>query len=121
MDPAEAVATYGAAWNEPDASRRSELLERVWADGGTYLDPLGRADGRDALAAHIAGFQETMPGHTIDMVSGVDVHDDAFRFAWEMRNADGVALEGMDYGELGPDGRITRIVGFFGPFPDLGA
>jgi len=121
VDPVEAVAAYGAAWNEPDATRRAELLDTSWATDGTYLDPMGRADGRDALAAHIAGFQSTMPGHTIETVSGVDAHDGTFRFAWEMRNADGVALEGMDYGEFDDDGRISRIVGFFGPFPEMSA
>ena len=82
------------------AGKRTALLDQAWADEGVYLDPTGRAEGRDALAAHIAGFQSMMPGHTIDMTSGVDAHDGAFRFAWVMRNADGVALEGMDYGEL---------------------
>jgi hypothetical protein len=29
-----------------------------------------------------------------------------------------MALDGMDFGELGDDpGRLKRIVGFFGPFP----
>ncbi len=120
MDPTEAVVTYGAAWNEPDDAKRAALLERAWTDDGVYLDPTGSAEGRDALVTHIGGFQTTMPGHTIDMTSGVDEHDRVFRFAWVMRNAGGDVLEGMDYGELADDGRISRIVGFFGPFPDAG-
>ncbi|HEY8739929.1 MAG TPA: hypothetical protein VIN56_05010 [Candidatus Dormibacteraeota bacterium] len=28
-----------------------------------------------------------------------------------------VTLEGFDVGELGDDGRLTKITGFFGPFP----
>jgi SnoaL-like domain len=121
MDAAEAVDTYGASWNEPDAQRRAALLEQAWADDGVYLDPTARAEGREALVEHIGGFQVAMPGHTIDMTSGVDVHGDVFRFAWVMRTADGDVLEGMDYGELADDGRISRIVGFFGPFPDASA
>lgn len=119
MDVAQTVATYGAAWNERDADARAALLEAAWSLDGTYQDPTGRADGRDALVAHIGGFQQTMPGHTIDQESGVDVYGNVFRFAWSMRNADGVVLEGFDYGELDADGRIARIVGFFGPFPPL--
>jgi hypothetical protein len=57
------------------------------------------------------------PGHTIEPTSGVDAHAHVFRFRWELRNADGVALEGMDYGDLAEDGRIAHIVGFFGPWP----
>jgi hypothetical protein len=30
-------------------------------------------------------------------------------------------MEGFDVGELGPDGRLRRIVGFFGPFPPIEA
>jgi hypothetical protein len=117
MDTAETVGAYGAAWNEPDEEKRRTLLARSWSDGGVYMDPTGRAEGRDALVAHIGGFQTMMPGHTIDSTSGVDVHGNVFRFAWTMRNGNDVVLEGMDFGELADDGRINRIVGFFGPFP----
>jgi hypothetical protein len=119
VDIGEIVATYGASWNETDAAKRTELLERSWADDGIYQDPQGTAHGRAALVAHIGGFQAMMPGHTIDQASGVDTHDGGFRFAWVMHNGDEIALEGIDFGEVAPDGRIQRIVGFFGPFPPL--
>jgi hypothetical protein len=119
MDAAEAVNTYGATWNEPGEEKRRELLDRSWSDDGVYMDPTARADGRDALLAHIGGFQAMMPGHTIDMTSDVDTHGNVFRFAWIMRNGNETVLEGMDYGELADDGRIRRIVGFFGPFPQI--
>jgi hypothetical protein len=119
MDVAETVATYGAAWNERDVDRRRALLAQVWADDGVYLDPTGRVEGVEGLVEHISGFQGMFPGHTIDMTSGVDAHAHVFRFRWEMRHADVVALEGMDYGDLADDGRIAHIVGFFGPWPDL--
>jgi hypothetical protein len=117
MSTEEIVAAYGAAWNETDEARRLALLDRSWADDGTYCDPTAVVSGRAALAAHIAGFHQRMPGHTIDLTSGVDEHDDMFRFAWAMRKDGETALEGVDFGELAPDGRIRRIVGFFGPFP----
>jgi hypothetical protein len=119
MDADEIIAAYGAAWNEPDEAQRAGLLERAWADDGVYQDPTATAQGRAALLAHVSGFQATFPGHTIEQTSGVDVTDAGARFAWEMRNGDEVALEGLDFVEFGPDGRIRRIVGFFGPLPPL--
>jgi SnoaL-like domain len=119
MDTREIVTTYGAAWNEPDDAKRAALLDKAWADDGIYNDPTATAFGRDALVAHIGGFHAVMPGHTIDLVSGVDAQGGFFRFAWVMRKGDQIALEGIDFGELAPDGRIHRIVGFFGPFPTL--
>jgi hypothetical protein len=120
MEPAQIVATYGEAWNELDEAKRASLLAEAWADKGVYEDPMGRAEGRDALVAHIGGFQQQMPGHRIDMTSGVDSYGSLFRFAWVMRDATGtIALEGMDFGEFADDGRIARITGFFGPFPPM--
>ncbi len=119
MDTSEIVATYGAAWNEPDQAKRTVLLEASWADDGVYQDPSGTANGRAALVAHIGGFHATYPGHTIEQASGVDITDAGLRWAWVMRNGDEIALEGMDFAELAPDGRIKRIAGFFGPLPPL--
>ena len=120
MGPSEAVATYGAAWAETDEAARRKLLEQAWSEVGTYLDPMGRADGREALVAHIGGFHQMMPGHRIESTSGVDEHDSYFRFAWRMLDPDGaVAMEGVDFGALDGDGKIASIVGFFGPWPEL--
>lgn len=119
MDTDEIVTAYGAAWNETDDAKRTALLEKSWADEGIYNDPTATAYGRDALIAHIGGFHAAMPGHTIDLTSGVDTYNGVFRFAWVMRKGDEIAIEGVDFGELAPDGRIQRIVGFFGPFPAL--
>ena len=118
-DVPEVVRLYGAAWAERDDGRRSELLEGAWADDGVYTDPTAHVEGRSALAAHIGDFAERMPGHRIVISTGVDAHGAHLRFGWRMLAPDGAAvLEGMDYGELGPDGRLARIVGFFGPFPE---
>ena len=119
MDPSKVVGAYGAAWNEPDEGKRTALLEESWADDGVYQDPTGKAEGRAALVAHIGGFHTMFPGRSIDLASGVDVTEAGVRWAWVMRNADEVELEGVDFAELAPDGRIHRLVGFFGPLPPL--
>ena len=119
MEPADAIAAYGAAWNEHDEAARTALLERAWSEDGLYQDPSASAEGRTALVAHIGGFHAMAPGHSIELVSGIDHYGSLFRFAWEMRNGEERVLEGMDFGEFADDGRIRRITGFFGPFPDL--
>lgn len=49
---------------------------------------------------------------------GVDTHHGHLRFAWELVGPDGqVAVAGVDVGELAEDGRLRRIVGFFGDLP----
>jgi hypothetical protein len=121
MDASEVVAAYGAAWNEPDEAKRAALLEASWTDDGFYQDPSATADGRAALVTHIGGFHALFPGRTIDMASGIDSNGATLRWAWVMRNGDAIELEGVDFADLAPDGRILRIAGFFGPLLPLDA
>jgi hypothetical protein len=40
------------------------------------------------------------------------------RFLWRLVRADGTTGDiSIDIGETGPDGRLTKIIGFFGPPP----
>ncbi|KUF11664.1 nuclear transport factor 2 family protein [Pseudoponticoccus marisrubri] len=112
------IAAYGAAWREGDAARRAGLLQIAWAEDGLYQDPTGEARGRDALVAHIGGFLEAYPGATLTLTSGIDLHHDRLRFGWRMTLGDGSVLtDGIDIGRVDPDGRLTEIIGFFGPLP----
>jgi hypothetical protein len=118
MTAREIAEAYGAAWNEPDETTRRALLEKAWADDGVYIDPQSHVEGREALVQHIAAFHQSFAGASIVPTSGVDEHHGMVRFAWAMRVFDGsTIMEGVDFGELAPDGRLRRIVGFFGPPP----
>jgi hypothetical protein len=113
------IATYCAAWNEDDAVKRDRMLEPVWADDATYTDPTVHTVGRAALVAHIGTVCVRFPGSKIVMTSGIDVHHNVLRFYWKRILADGTSRpEGVDFGEVS-DGKIKRIVGFFGPLERL--
>jgi hypothetical protein len=61
------------------------------------------------------------PGARIEFMSGIDVHHDVVRFLWRLVRADGTCGDtSIDFGEVGPDGRLVKIVGFFGAPPPLG-
>jgi hypothetical protein len=110
------IDTYCAAWSDPDPERRREILGGVWADGATYTDPTVHAAGLDAVLAHIATVVERRPGARVIRTSRIDAHHDLARFAWHVVQADGSTLpEGLDLAEISADGRIRRIIGFFGP------
>ena len=119
LDLVDLIDTYAAAWNEVDPERRAELLRRCWAPEGVYTDPTALVVGLDALHAHITGFQSDMRGARIERSSGVDMHHGWLRFTWRIVAADGTELgRGFDVGEVGEDGRLLRIIGFFGDFPE---
>jgi hypothetical protein len=112
------IQTYVDAWNEPDEATRRGLLGRSWADDGTDTDPSVHVEGRDALVRYSGKFTERWPGAEIVLSSGIDQHHNMLRFAWRAVGRDGRTLrEGIDVGELADDGRLRRVVGFFGPLP----
>lgn len=117
-DVPETLKAYMGAWNEGDEAARLALLQKAWADDATYTDPQSDVAGRDGLSGLIAGFHQQMPGARIEATSGIDQHHDKVRFTWKLVGANGAAMiEGIDFGELAPDGRLQRIVGFFGAPP----
>jgi len=116
MATKETVEAYIAAWNETDEAKRRALIDKCWAENGTYTDPMADVSGRDALATLIVGFQAQMPGATIEITSGIDEHHGRIRFGWKL--ADGSQpMEGIDVGQVTADGQLASIVGFWGAAP----
>jgi len=116
------VDTYIDMWNETDVARRAELIATAWTEDGAYTDPLLEATGAAAISEMVDGVHSQLPGHRFALTSGIDSHHDHHRFGWELAAADGtVAVEGVDVAELGPDGRLVRITGFFGDLPERAA
>ena len=110
---------YIATWNEPDAATRRAAVASLWADDGTYTDPLASVTGHDAIAALIAGAREQFPGFTFRLLGPVDGHHDIGRFAWELvPDAGGESVvEGSDVAVVGGDGRIKGVFGFLDKVP----
>ena len=117
---ANVVTQYMAAWNEPDTTTRDALLEQCWNDSAVYVDPKVSLAGREALSRHIATVRAGRPGARLEFVSGIDMHHNVLRFLWRLVHADGTCGDtSIDFGEVGPDGRLVKIVGFFGAPPPL--
>jgi hypothetical protein len=118
-DVTATVDTYFAVWNEEDAGRRAELIERGWATDGRYLDPLFAASGHGEISDMVASVHQQFPGHRFHKVRGIDAHHDQVRFAWELRASTGeVAAAGLDVAELSDDGRLRQVIGFLGDLPE---
>ncbi|HVA89304.1 MAG TPA: nuclear transport factor 2 family protein [Chloroflexota bacterium] len=117
MTTREVVELYIGAWNARDEGERRTLLEQCWTDDGTYTDPQSDERGREQLSAHIEGLHGRMPGARFEVMAGPDHHHRYVRFIWRLTSAGAPPLEGMDVGELAPDGRLQSIVGFFSALP----
>lgn len=113
-DYSDLIDTYLAAYCEPDASRRRELITSAFHPDAVLADPPFIATGHAELDAAFAGLLEQFPDHRFDRTSAVDGHHDTVRYGWALRSPGGeVAVSGMDVADIN-DGKITRVTGFFG-------
>jgi ketosteroid isomerase-like protein len=109
------IDAYCAAWNEGDPAARTAQLSVVLIETGRYTDPRADTVGAAALSAHIETVRAARPGARVRRATVVDQHHDLARFGFHVVSADGAELlNGLDVLELTSDGRIARIIGFFG-------
>jgi SnoaL-like domain len=112
------IDAYLEGLTQTDAARRAELIRTAWADDGRFVDPLFDVQGHAALDELAQGVIAQYPGHTFRRTSGVDAHHNLARYTFEFVAPDGaIVITGTDVGELGDDGRLRAITGFFGDVP----
>lgn len=115
-----AIEQYVAAWNQASRPQRLLILDECWAEDGTYVDRHTSVpvEGLVNLSAYIERVRQDHPAHQFELVGLPDEHHGYFRFQWTFRSPNGrPSMSGMDFGELGPDGRIDRVVRFRGIVP----
>jgi len=117
----ELVRRYFAAWNESDPDIRHASVQALWADEGSYVDPLAEVSGHDEISALIGMVQQQAPGHVFQLLDGVDAHHNLTRFSWELVPADGgeAVAEGSDVAVTQDDGRIASVLGFLDRAPAM--
>ena len=94
------------------------MLAKVWSPDGLYSDPEPTyAAGRAALSDAIATFQRSYPNMHFKC-SAPQVHHQFMRVSWVLLKRDGTQRAyGTDFYDMAPDGRISRVIGFFGAPP----
>ncbi len=114
----EIAARYIDTWNEVDPTARRTALDKLWADGGRYVDPLVDVQGVDQIDATIAAVQAQFPEFVFRLAGPVDGHHDQCRFRWELGPRDTEApVAGFDVVVTDADGRLASVLGFLDRVP----
>lgn len=116
-DAASIAMRYIALWNESVPAHRQVLLADLWAETGTYRDPLMQGEGHDEIDALIAGVQGQFPDFRFSLVGKPDGYSDQVRFSWQLGpdGCDG-PIKGTDFATL-ENGRLKSVVGFLDQVP----
>ena len=115
----ETVVRYIAAWNERDPKRRRELVGETWTDDGSYVDAHRNGSGHGAIDTMIAAAQAQFATYRLNLVSGIEAHNNFVRFSWAAGGSKEAPLYlgGTDFATLGPDGRFKSVAGFVDAAP----
>ena len=108
------VDLWLSAWSEPDPDVRATILEEIAAPSVTMRDRFSNLDGVEDVLPHIAASQRFMPGLRLRR-SGKVRHCQGMILAdWVTEGPDGSTQgSGTNVFELGPDGLIESVTGFW--------
>ena len=109
------VDDYLAAWNERDEQRRAQLIERAWAPDGRLIDPPFDGEGTTASARWRPSCTSTTPatGSSVPAAWTCTTTTCGSPGSSSAPTAPSPS-SGIDVADLAPDGRLARVVGFFG-------
>lgn len=103
------------AWNEPDPTRIRGHIEAVLSPDIHFVDPSIDLTGTDAFEANMHHVHTQIPGASYTRTSTIDAHHGYLRYHWEIHRDGALLLAGFDVTRVDDDGRITEVIGFFGP------
>ena len=112
---AAAADRWFAAWNEGDDAQRRESLVACAAPDVAFCDEYGVLAGREDVGAQIAATRIYMPGLILRRSGEPALSHGHALVRWEAVDAAGVQRgSGANVFTFGPDGKIQRVVGFWG-------
>jgi hypothetical protein len=106
-----------AAWNEREPAKVRGHLEQALHPEVHFVDPSNDITGVDAFEAMVHEFRAKFPDAVCSRASGVDGHHRLYRYEWAIHRGDTLLIPGFDVVEADEAGRVTRVLGFFGPLP----
>ena len=115
----EAFTNLSAAWSEKDVTKIRFHVDISVAENIVFADPANFIHGIDAFEQMIIDFRVKYPESVVKRTSGLDSHNNRFRYSWEIYLGEIMIVKGLDVATLNENGLIERIDGFFGDLPAL--
>ena len=115
----EAFTDMLAAWNERDLTQIRTHIDKSIEDNVVFADPTNFIHGKDAFEEMIKNFRVKYPESVCVRTSGMDSHNNRYRYSWKITVGETLIVAGFDVAQLNENGLVERIDGFFGDLPPL--
>ena len=106
-----------AMWNEHDLGKIRGYVDEIFTGDVFFVDPANSIVGRAAFEKMVKDFRVRLPAAVCSHSTGFDTHHGLHRYHWEIHQEDALLISGFDVTQIDPDGRISRVEGFFGDIP----
>jgi hypothetical protein len=116
----EALSFMLGAWNERDLDKIRSHVDKCMSDKIVFADPDNFVHGKDEFTEMIVRFRKEEPETILKPTSGMDSHNNRFRYTWAAYVDGVVSVKGLDVVQLDENGLVERVDGFFGDLPPLG-
>ncbi|MGQ0543382.1 MAG: nuclear transport factor 2 family protein [Blastocatellia bacterium] len=116
---ANAFQVMLAAWNERNLNQIRGHVDNAIAENVVFADPTNFIHGRDAFEEMIKEFRRKYPDSVVRRTSGIDSHNNRYRYSWDIYVGVKEIVKGFDVAQLDENGLVERIDGFFGDLPPL--
>lgn len=103
------------AWNERDPGKVRAHLDLALAEDVRFSDPNIEVHGIDQFEQMIHEFRREHPNAVCSRTSDIDMHHRLCRYHWAIHDGDQLLLPGFDVVETEESGRVSLVLGFFGP------
>lgn len=112
---ARTVDAWFSAWSIVDAGEREQAFKAVASPSVRFRDRFSATDGLDDLVPHVGAALRFMPGITLKRTGDPRHCQGTVLADWAATTAEGQPRgTGTNVFELGADGRITSVTGFWG-------
>lgn len=116
-DYPESLEHMLAAWNEPEAGRVREHLDKALSPNVRFVDPTIDVTGIDGFEANVHAVKEKIPGAVYAHASGIDSQHNFHRYHWTIHLDGKLLISGFDVTETDDNGKVLCVIGFFGDIP----
>lgn len=106
-------------WNEQNPELILDRLKVVLSADIVFIDPTITTRGLIEFEAYVRGFRAKYPHALINRTSGVDAHRNLHRCTWQISMNAKTVFTGFDVSELDANGKICKVLDFFGGLPPL--
>lgn len=113
-DHSETLHKMMSIWNSDKAEDIERITHEIMETNIHFVDPNYNIMGREAFIQMVHEVQAKIPGADYSHVGNIGEQHNHYRYHWAIHMGKELIMQGFDVTELNDQGRVVKVIGFFG-------